>query len=118
MVATTLGQWGLEHLRSDAELVVSELVTNAIQHAADQSPIVVTLEHDERWLAIAVRDRSAGLPRAGQAAASHENGRGLHLVALLTDSWQCEAHADGTKTVSCRLATSAVRSAQACLPSR
>jgi anti-sigma regulatory factor (Ser/Thr protein kinase) len=103
MVTTMLRHWQLEHLRDNAELVASELVTNAIQHARDQHPITVTVAHDERWLSIAVKDRSAGLPRTAQASAWHENGRGLLLVEYLAESWFCESHSDGTKTVSCRL---------------
>ena len=103
MVTTMLRHWQLEHLRDNAELVASELVTNAIQHACDQHPITVTVEHDERWLSIAVNDRSTGLPRTAQAHPLHENGRGLFLVESLAESWLCESHPDGTKTVSCRL---------------
>ena len=103
MVTTMLRHWQLEHLRDNAELVASELVTNAIQHARDQYPITVTLEHDEQWLSIAVKDRSAGLPRTAQVFPWHENGRGLLLVEYFANSWLCESHSDGTKTVSCRL---------------
>lgn len=57
MVTTMLWRWKLEHLRDNAELVASELVTNAIQHARGQHPITVTVEHDEQWLSISVKDR-------------------------------------------------------------
>ncbi|MFI6443887.1 ATP-binding protein [Kitasatospora sp. NPDC050543] len=103
MVTTMLTRWCLEHLRDDAELLTSELVTNAIR-TPDQQPITVLVAHDGRWLSIAVRDRSLGLPRPTRAGWSHESGRGLFLVEHLADSWSYEAHADGSKTVSFRLA--------------
>ncbi|WP_082119279.1 ATP-binding protein [Saccharothrix sp. ST-888] len=118
MVTAVLRNWRLDHLRHTAELAVSELVTNAIQHASNQSPITVTVEHDEQWLSIAVRDHSVGLPRTRRAARHHENGRGLLLVGLLADSWRCEAHSDGTKTVSCRLHISSPDRAEPCVPPR
>ncbi|MDH6124722.1 anti-sigma regulatory factor (Ser/Thr protein kinase) [Kitasatospora sp. GP82] len=118
MVTAVLRHWRLDHLRHSAELAVSELVTNAIQHASNQNPITVTVEHDEQWLSIAVSDHSVGLPRTRRAARHHENGRGLLLVGLLADSWHCEAHSDGTKTVSCRLPISNPDRAEPCVPPR
>ncbi|MFI9273411.1 ATP-binding protein [Kitasatospora sp. NPDC052896] len=118
LVASMLRLWRLEHLRDAAELVTSELVTNAIQHSPDQHPITVTIEHDEQWLSIAVRDRSAGVPRLAGAGVSDEHGRGLLLVGHVAGAWLCEAHADGTKTVSCRLALWPPQPADLAIPAR
>ncbi|GAA2270936.1 ATP-binding protein [Kitasatospora sp. NPDC001175] len=102
-VTAALRHWCLEHLIEDAQLVTSELVTNAIRHAPDPRPIEVAVEYDDQWLSLAVRDRSTGMPRDVRATVSHENGRGLLLVGHVAESWLCETHGDGTKTVSCRL---------------
>ena len=53
-IRQTLQQWGLTDVLDDAELLVSELVTNAVRHAA--TPVVLTLAHREGHLMIAVQD--------------------------------------------------------------
>lgn len=104
MVTTALGEWRLDHLRDDAELLVSELATNAIQHALDENPIRLTIEMDRRWLSLSTRGRSVGTPRTAKPTTNRERGRGLLLIEHIAGSWHCEANADGSKTVSCRLA--------------
>lgn len=102
-VKAVLGFWKLTRLSEIAELLTSELVTNAIQHAGDEQWIKVTVWHDQQSLSIDVRDRSTTVPRSRRATTDRENGRGLLLVEHLSDSWACRIHPDGTKTVSCRL---------------
>jgi anti-sigma regulatory factor (Ser/Thr protein kinase) len=102
-VQTILGHWKLAHLTADAELLISELLTNAIRHTEDGQPIRVTVTHNQQWLSIGVRDRCATGPRAHRASTDQEGGRGLLLVEGLAGAWACRFHPDGTKTVSCRL---------------
>ncbi|WP_181799025.1 ATP-binding protein [Kitasatospora acidiphila] len=102
-VKAVLRFWKLTRLSEIAELLTSELVTNAIQHAGGEQWIKVTVWHDQQSLSIDVRDRSTIVPRSRQATSDRENGRGLLLVEHLSDSWACRIHPDGTKTVSCRL---------------
>ena len=83
-VATLLTDWGLDDLAFVTELVVSELITNAIRYA--RSPIQLRLIHD-RALICEVSDGSSTAPHLRQARAFDEGGRGLLLVSQLTQRW-------------------------------
>ncbi|MES4905407.1 MULTISPECIES: SpoIIE family protein phosphatase [unclassified Streptomyces] len=76
--------WGLDEAVFTAELVVSELVTNAIRHA--QGPIQLRLIHD-RSLICEVSDGSDTAPHLRRARVFDEGGRGLLLVARLARRW-------------------------------
>ncbi|WP_374116656.1 SpoIIE family protein phosphatase [Streptomyces gilvus] len=76
--------WGLEDLALTTELVVSELVTNAIRYA--EPPIRLRLIRDTD-LTCEVADSSSTAPRLRHARSTDEGGRGLFLVAQLTDRW-------------------------------
>ncbi|WP_380279896.1 SpoIIE family protein phosphatase [Kitasatospora purpeofusca] len=76
--------WGLEELTFTTELVLSELVTNAIRYAG--GPVGVRLIRAER-LTCEVSDPSATQPRMRRARLTDEGGRGLYLVAQLTTRW-------------------------------
>lgn len=79
-----LADWGLDEASFAAELMLSELVTNAIRHGA--GPIRVRLLHD-RTLICEVSDSSNTAPHLRRAASTDEGGRGLFLVAQLAQSW-------------------------------
>jgi anti-sigma regulatory factor (Ser/Thr protein kinase) len=79
-----LSEWGLEHLVSTTELVVSELVTNAIRHGA--GPIQLRLIRHQ-VLTCEVFDSGKCYPRLRQARIVDENGRGLFLIAQLSRRW-------------------------------
>jgi len=83
-VAERLANWGLHDAAFTTELVVSELVTNAIRHA--QSPIQLRLIRD-RTLICEVSDGSSTAPHLRRARAFDEGGRGLLLVSRLTLRW-------------------------------
>ncbi|MFF4257826.1 SpoIIE family protein phosphatase [Streptomyces sp. NPDC001663] len=84
--------WGLEELAMTTELVVSELVTNAIRYA--EPPIRLRLLRDAR-LTCEVADASSTAPRLRHARSTDEGGRGLFLVAQLTDRWGARYTAEG-----------------------
>jgi serine phosphatase RsbU (regulator of sigma subunit) len=94
-VAEQLGAWGLEGLGFIAELVVSELVTNAIRYG--RPPIRLRLIHD-RTLLCEVSDVSNTTPHLRRARIFDEGGRGLLLVAQLAERWGTR-HARHGKTV-------------------
>ncbi|WP_246204013.1 SpoIIE family protein phosphatase, partial [Streptomyces tailanensis] len=94
-VARQLGVWGLEELEFTAELVVSELVTNAIRYG--RPPISLRLIHD-RTLMCEVSDAGSTTPHLRRARLSDEGGRGLFLVAQLAERWGTR-HARHGKTV-------------------
>ncbi|MER5910949.1 SpoIIE family protein phosphatase [Streptomyces sp. NPDC001982] len=79
-----LAEWGLEDLSFTTELIVSELVTNAIRHAA--GPIHVRLIRD-RSLICEVSDTGYTSPHLRHAASDDECGRGLFIVAQITEQW-------------------------------
>lgn len=79
-----LEEWGLSELSFGTELVLSELVTNAIRHGA--APVRVRLLHD-RVLTCEVFDSSSTSPHLRYAATTDEGGRGLFLVAQISRRW-------------------------------
>ena len=93
---------GLAALRDVGELLLSELVTNAVVHAA--SEVVVEVEIDEAGVLVRVRDADTGplVGRAGAGSELDEGGRGFMLVDRLADMWGTE-HSGGRKTVWFRL---------------
>ena len=74
------------------ELLVSELVGNVIRHA--KGPIRLRLLRS-RSLICEVYDGSLTTPRIRRAAYSDEGGRGLHLVAALSQRWGARYLGDG-----------------------
>ncbi|TDT97984.1 PAS domain S-box-containing protein [Streptomyces sp. 846.5] len=95
LVTDQLAVWQLDELVFTTELVVSELVTNAIRHAAP--PIRLRLIHDAT-LICEVSDSSSTAPHLRRARTTDEGGRGLLLVAQLTQRWGSRHHARG-KTI-------------------
>jgi PAS domain S-box-containing protein len=81
---TRLADWGLDDAAFTTELVISELVTNAIRHA--RSPIQLRLIRD-RTLICEVSDGSSTAPHPRRARDFDEGGRGLLLVSQLTQRW-------------------------------
>ncbi|MEU2390618.1 SpoIIE family protein phosphatase [Streptomyces sp. NPDC007369] len=80
----TLAEWGLDELGFAAELMLSELVTNAVRYGGE--PIQVRLIRD-RTLICEVADGSSTAPHLRRAASTDEGGRGLFLVAQLSQAW-------------------------------
>ncbi|MFI5684721.1 SpoIIE family protein phosphatase [Streptomyces sp. NPDC051636] len=79
-----LREWGLEEIGFTTELILSELVTNAIRYGAP--PVGVRLMYG-RCLICEVSDGSSTSPRLRRAATTDEGGRGLFLVAQFAQRW-------------------------------
>ncbi|MET7917475.1 SpoIIE family protein phosphatase [Streptomyces avermitilis] len=79
-----LREWGLEESEFTTELILSELVTNAIRYGAP--PVTVRLLYG-RCLICEVSDASSTSPRLRRAATTDEGGRGLFLVAQFAQRW-------------------------------
>ncbi|MFG2808637.1 SpoIIE family protein phosphatase [Streptomyces massasporeus] len=94
-VVEQLEGWGLSDAVFVTELVVSELVTNAIRHA--EPPVQLRLIHDST-LICEVSDGGNTAPHLRRARTYDEGGRGLLLVAQLTERWGTRQSASG-KTI-------------------
>ncbi|MEU8781453.1 ATP-binding SpoIIE family protein phosphatase [Streptomyces sp. NPDC048637] len=79
-----LHRWGLGSMLDATELMVSEVVTNAVRYAS--RPIALRLLRTE-VLRCEVGDDSPQLPRMRRAQAGDEGGRGLFLVDQLAQRW-------------------------------
>jgi serine phosphatase RsbU (regulator of sigma subunit) len=90
-----LDEWGLEELAFGTELVISELVTNALLHGS--APITLRLVKDS-VLVCEISDCSHTAPHPRHARDFDEGGRGLELVAQLTTRWGTRYTDDG-KTI-------------------
>ncbi|HMC67532.1 MAG TPA: ATP-binding protein, partial [Mycobacteriales bacterium] len=103
VVAAALAQPEQEDMRDTAALLVSELVTNSIVHAA--SAVELEVDADGDSVTVRVRDADTGplVMRAGGGSELDEGGRGLLLVDRLAQAWGTEHHA-GRKTVWFRIA--------------
>ncbi|MGY5045291.1 SpoIIE family protein phosphatase [Streptomyces sp. 900105755] len=95
-VVEQLDVWDLSMAAFTTELVVSELVTNAIRYGAH--PIGLRLIHDTATLICEVSDTSHTAPHLRRAKTWDEGGRGLLLVAQLTQRWGTRHTAEG-KTI-------------------
>ncbi|CAL9661251.1 hypothetical protein SUDANB176_07010 [Streptomyces sp. enrichment culture] len=100
-VLDQLADWALTEASFTAELVVSELVTNAIRYGAP--PIRLRLIHDATTLICEVSDTNHTAPHLRRAKTWDEGGRGLLLVAQLTQRWGSRHTADG-KTIWAEMA--------------
>lgn len=83
-VTRQLAEWGLDEMAFTTELILSELVTNAIRYGS--GPIRVRMLRD-RTLICEVFDGSSTSPHLRYAATTDEGGRGLFLVAQLAERW-------------------------------
>ncbi|MEU5100512.1 SpoIIE family protein phosphatase [Streptomyces sp. NPDC020996] len=87
-----LTEWGLEQVVFTAELILSELITNAIRHATGRITVrllrrVPKDDSAAGTLIIEVSDGSSTSPRLRRAKVTDEGGRGLFLVARFAERW-------------------------------
>ncbi|WP_327415372.1 ATP-binding protein [Streptomyces sp. NBC_01233] len=93
LVDRALVHWGLGDLTDSAHLVVSELVTNAVEHGRRETMRVTVTRLDRTVVQVAVVDLSRLLPsiRRRPVADLAESGRGLFIVdALCPGRWGVE----------------------------
>ncbi|MEU6282780.1 SpoIIE family protein phosphatase [Streptomyces sp. NPDC047028] len=88
-----LTRWRLDDLSFTAELIVSELVTNAVRHA--RGPVALRLIRTENRIILAVLDHSNTSPHLRRARLGEEGGRGLFLVAQFALRWGTRYTTDG-----------------------
>ncbi|SEH01467.1 Anti-sigma regulatory factor (Ser/Thr protein kinase) [Nonomuraea solani] len=85
LIRTQLLAWGLQHACDLAELLVSELVTNAIRHA--RGLVRLRVSAVDGLVRCEVEDATSRLPRLRAARDDDEGSRGLALVAGLSSDW-------------------------------
>jgi hypothetical protein len=88
LVRACCARWKAGGVVDTAELIVSELVSNAVRHSGGTVEVGVAVR--QRHLHLCIRDRSSAPPRLGLG-----DGRGLLLVEALTVGWGCTAVGDG-----------------------
>ena len=90
-VRATLGFHELAQYGDDAEIITSELVTNAIQHVCGDGIETVGLILARTWnpeaVTVVVSDSSPEGPGARETSADKEQGRGLQIVEALSAHW-------------------------------
>ncbi|MFF3844710.1 ATP-binding protein [Streptomyces sp. NPDC002328] len=100
-----LGIWGLHGVTDEAQLCVSELVSNVITHVGPGTPATLAVSMNGVHLRIEVHDPDTrALPTLLGADADSEGGRGMALVDAVADRWGVELGPD-RKVTWCELAT-------------
>ncbi|MYU25878.1 ATP-binding protein [Streptomyces sp. SID8352] len=83
-----LDGWGLTSRAEDIRLCVSELATNAVLHGTTRGHgFLVRLDIDDNCVRLEVHDSRRRQPVVREPAATDISGRGLMLVAALSDEW-------------------------------
>lgn len=100
-----LGLWGLQEVVEDAQLCVSELVSNVIKHVGPGTPATLAVSMNGVHLRIEIHDPDTrALPVLLDAIADSEAGRGMALVDAVAERWGVLLLAD-QKVTWCELAT-------------
>jgi anti-sigma regulatory factor (Ser/Thr protein kinase) len=91
--ASVLSSWGYDSLIESAQLLISELVVNAVLHA--ESSVVVRLALEAGALRVEIRDRAAALPELRPVDPTAVTGRGLLIVDAVASRWGVRTEDDG-----------------------
>lgn len=92
---STLRQWGMPEVVDNASIVVSEMLANAVRHGLD-SPADLPLPTRPLWLGLlrrgacvlcTVSDPGSEVPVVREPDYLAENGRGLHIIDSVSESW-------------------------------
>lgn len=98
-ISGVLAAWGLEDILADCgEIIVSELLTNVVDHTETQLSKVVIERQGGASVRIGVSDRSHAAPFLQLPNGDAESGRGLRLVDALSRSWGYDTYRWGKVT--------------------
>ncbi|MBS2961672.1 ATP-binding protein [Actinocrinis puniceicyclus] len=111
LVAEACAAWHREPLAELAQLVISELVSNAVLHSDAGTAIEVELRVDADRLLLRVHDDGGGMPQVVPTARRTVGGVGLDLVSRVAQSWGVTPDMHGGKDVWCVLAPPAQHTA-------
>ena len=97
LVLELLRSWDVPHDREDAALLVTELVSNVVDHVGGQTTLTLELAVSEDWLRIGVVDGSSVRPVVQELSTDRPRGRGMRMVQLIADRWGAEDHRGGKR---------------------
>lgn len=97
----TLRRWLVADRTDDIAIVLSELLTNALRHGADQParPVRVALVQPAEFVLVVVDDPGQQVPVLREPDYLAESGRGLHVINALSDTWGYTTPTDAGKAV-------------------
>jgi hypothetical protein len=96
LVRDVLRAWRAPQFTEDAELLVTELVANVVDHV-EAEVFSLEMELAGPWLRIVVVDGSALRPVVRELSMTAERGRGMQLIAGIADRWGVEDHQGGKR---------------------
>jgi anti-sigma regulatory factor (Ser/Thr protein kinase) len=92
-----LAAWTYPRSPEDAQLIVTELVSNVIDHVEGETHLLLELTVSEDWLRISVADGSSVRPFVHELAGEQPRGLGMFLVATLSSRWGVEDYQGGKR---------------------
>ena len=108
----TMRRWGVAGRSTDIEVVVSELVSNALRYGDPDPgeppngwPVRLGLAQPGPWVLCAVADPGRKPPVPKELGYLAETGRGLYVIAALSDRWGCTVPGSSGKVVWALLST-------------
>jgi anti-sigma regulatory factor (Ser/Thr protein kinase) len=97
LVRELLSAWRAPHDHEDAELLVTELVANVVDHVGGEADLTLELSLSDAWLRIGVVDGSAIRPVVQELSHERPRGRGMRIVEKIADRWGAEDHKGGKR---------------------
>jgi anti-sigma regulatory factor (Ser/Thr protein kinase) len=97
VVGELLTAWAAPQDRQDAELLVTELVANVVDHAGGESVLTLEVTLSDTLLRISVTDGSAIRPVVRELDHEAPRGRGMQLVEAIADRWGADDHLGGKR---------------------
>jgi anti-sigma regulatory factor (Ser/Thr protein kinase) len=97
IVAAVLHSWDLPEIVDDAQLVASELLANAIEHAPGANSYELELVRRPDGIRIYLADGSSIRPVISELAHDRPRGRGIRIIEALSDGWGSDQHHGGKR---------------------
>lgn len=97
LVLELLRVWAAPHDRQDAALLVTELVSNVVDHVGGEANLTLELELSDQWLRIAVVDGSSIRPVVRELSMERPRGRGMRMIQEISDRWGADDHLGGKR---------------------
>jgi anti-sigma regulatory factor (Ser/Thr protein kinase) len=97
VAVSVLAAWEAPQDGDDVALLVTELVSNVIDHVGGEAVLTLELEYSDGWLRISVADGSSVRPVVQELSQDRPRGRGLRMVQEIADRWGSEDHQGGKR---------------------